>query len=137
MPKMYRTPDDRAEQRQLRRELRVPLSPAVERRAAENGRCLERIAGGTIQVDLPHGDPISSRPGLPGDKMRRATDAETHRMGVWFRVFIRLDSRRADFLSQVSTRLREHIAELVAIADRIDAAAKRRRKNSHPSRKSA
>jgi hypothetical protein len=67
--------------------------------------------------------------------MRRKTDAEAHRMGVWFSVYFELDCRKVDFLSQAAGRLRRHIAELTEIADRIDAAAKRQRKTTRPSRK--
>jgi hypothetical protein len=122
------TPVEQKRQSLLRKKLWFALSPAAERQAAALAKSLYRIAGGTLQVDPPCGQPIDSRPGLPGNKMRRATDAEAHRMGVWFTDYFNLDCRKADFLSQTAGRLREHIAELAEIADRIDAAAKRRQR---------
>jgi hypothetical protein len=103
--------------------LMFPLRGAIKRHAKRDGRLLERIAGAAIQVDLPEGEAIESR---SGDR-RRATAAEAHRTRIWFSTDFELDCRKADFLSQVATRLRAHIAELSEIADRIEAAAKRRR----------
>ncbi|HEV8068688.1 MAG TPA: hypothetical protein VGP76_13205 [Planctomycetaceae bacterium] len=91
---------------QLRKKLWFTLSPAVERLAAAAARSLERIAGMTIQIDTPYGGPIESHAGCPDNKMRRATDAEAHSMGVWFSVYFELDCRKADFLSQTAARLR-------------------------------
>jgi hypothetical protein len=117
------TPED---ERERRRKLRFPLSRAFDRHAAAIARSLERIAGTTIQVDKPNGGPFEY--GAGDKKMRRKTDAEAHRMGVWFHDYFELDCRKADFLSQTAAQLREHIAELAEIADGIDAAAKRRQK---------
>jgi hypothetical protein len=130
---VQRARKDEAARRKL---LRFPLlSRAVERRAATLARSLKKIAGETIQVDGPYCGPFESHPGCTDNKIRRKTDAEAHRMGVWFWVYFELDCRKVDFLSQAAGRLRGHIAELTEIADRIDAAAKRRRKTSRPSRK--
>ncbi len=126
---IHRAPEDVAK-RELRRKLRFPLSRAVERRAAAIARSLERIAGTTIQVDKPHGGPVENHA-----EMRRMTAAEAHLMGIWFTDYFELDCRNVDFLSQTAAQLREHIAELAEIAERIEAAAKRRRKTSRPGRK--
>jgi hypothetical protein len=133
--------DERAEryerEKQRRIKLRFQFLPAVRRRTESNARLLERIAGETIQVDVPGGDAHESNPGCGDNKIRRATDAEAHRMGIWFAVFFRLDCRQADFLIQTAARLREHIAELTAIAEGIENAAKRKRKTTRTRRKAA
>src|SRR5580692_8229080 len=91
------TEDDRDEryerERKLRMKLRFRLSPAVKRRTESNARLLERIAGDTIQVDVPGGDAHESSPGCRDNKIRRATDAEAHRMRVWFSDCIEIDCR--------------------------------------------
>lgn len=122
------TPEEQKRQSQLRKKFWFALSPAVERRAAALARSLERIAGTTVQVDKPHGGPIESHAGFSDNKILRTTDADAHRMGVWFTLYFDLDCRKAAFLSQTAARLREHIAEMANIADRLDAAAERRRK---------
>jgi hypothetical protein len=134
MPTIERALKDETDRR-LRIKLWFPLPPAVVRRAAAVARALKRIAGTTIQVDEPSGEPFESHPGCSDNKIRRKTAAEAHRVGVWFAVYFNLDCRKADLLSQTAARLRKHIAELSEIADRIDAAAKRRPKIARVSRK--
>jgi hypothetical protein len=109
--------------RKLRQWFRLPIKQAVLRQAARHARLLNEIAGDMIQFDMPSGEAVE----CADNKLRRPTDAEAHNTLIWFHDNFYLDCRRPDFLAHTAAQLRKGVAELSKIADRIEAAAKRRK----------
>jgi hypothetical protein len=117
----------RSPKRQIDRKI-VEMSPATRRRAKNAADLLEDIV-----LDIPgRGDMNCEAKADELASLRRSVSSRrstpTHRMETWYSTMFYIDCRRGDILEQAAAQARRFAAGLLEAANRIDTAAKRRRK---------